>query len=353
MKTRSSILHQLRSTSTGLAGRSQERSEGEVWPAGRSQERSEGEVWLTGDALSCDLGISRAAVSKHVRALRQAGYQIDTAPNRGYCFRSAPDLLLADEVQPMATSKIIGKSQYQHYNTIGSTNAEARRMAEAGCPEGTLVVAEEQTSGKGRKGREWISPRQTGIYATLVLRPTLPLEDTPLLTLLAAIATAEAIIASTGTTPTIKWPNDILVNGKKVAGILTEVSSEVDRVEFALIGIGLNVNTPAKVLPKRLIFPATSLAIETGTPQHRPALLARWLEHFETEYAQLTAGNRQPLLDHWKTLASIIGRRVTIRRIHDSVSGTVEDIDCDGALLLHTPDGQSLRILSGDVSFEP
>jgi BirA family transcriptional regulator, biotin operon repressor / biotin---[acetyl-CoA-carboxylase] ligase len=325
MNSRSSILHKLRST----------------------------DDWLTGDTLSENLNISRAAVSKHVRALRQLGYEIETAPNRGYCLKSAPDLLLADEVQPLAKSKTIGQTGYKYFATVGSTNTEARRLAEKGAPEGTIVIAEEQTAGKGRKGRDWVSPKQTGIYATLILRPTLPIEDTPLLTLLAAVATCEAIVTSTGIPPTIKWPNDILMNGKKVAGILTEVSSEVDRVEFALIGMGLNVNTPAEALPERMIFPASSLAAETGTPVKRTALLACWLEEIETEYAQLIAGNRNALLDHWKALSGIMGRRVRIQRVHDSISGTIEDIDSDGALLLITPDGESLRVLSGDVSFEP
>jgi BirA family biotin operon repressor/biotin-[acetyl-CoA-carboxylase] ligase len=310
------------------------------------------DTWLTGDQLSANLDISRAAISKHVGILRQSGYEIATAPNRGYRFRSAPDLLYADEVQPLATSTTIGQTGYHHHLTVGSTNSEARQLAEAGAPEGTLVVSEEQTEGKGRKGRDWISPKQTGIYATLILRPTLPIEDTPLLTLLTAVATAEAIKEVTGLPATIKWPNDILINSRKVAGILTEVSSDVDRVEFALIGLGLNVNTPSSALPKRLLYPATSLRAEAGSTQPRQRILASWLCHFEAEYAGLCSGNRKSLLDHWKALANITGRKASIRRVHDSVSGTIQDIDEDGALLLKTNDNKIMRILSGDVSFD-
>jgi len=323
MNSRSSILQQLRSS----------------------------EGWISSNILSQELNISRAAISKHVKILRELGYKIETAPNRGYLFQSAPDLLLPEEVQPLSQSKFIGKTQYKHHHSTGSTNADARILAEGGCPEGTLVVAEEQTAGKGRKGREWTSPNHTGIYTTLILRPTLPLENTPLLTLLTAVVTAEAIIATTDITPTIKWPNDILLNGKKVAGILTEVSSEIDSVEYALIGIGINVNTQVKQLPKRPIYPASSLAAETGRQQNRALLLSQWLEIFETEYEQLISGNRQELLDHWKYLANIIGKEVTISRINDSISGTIKNIDSDGALLLQTETGQSQRILSGDVSF--
>jgi len=316
------------------------------------QQLRDADRWLTGDVVSRELGISRAAVSKQVRALRQAGYRIDTAPNRGYRFQSAPDLLLADEVQRLAVTAVMGQSRYEHHDRIDSTNAEARRLAEQGCPEGTLVVAETQTAGKGRKGRAWFSPTQAGIYATIVLRPSLPIEDTPLLTLLTAVSMTEAIIDTTGMRPTIKWPNDILVNGRKVAGILTEVSSEVDRVEFALVGIGLNVNTPRASLPTRMIFPATSLAAEAGAPQSRPKILACWLKHFEAEYEHLAAGNRTALLEHWKALADIAGRKVTIQRVHDRISGTVLGVDDDGALCVRTPAGSVVRILSGDVSFD-
>ncbi len=315
------------------------------------QQLRSSDEWISSNILSQELNISRAAISKHVKKLRELGYAIETAPNRGYHFQSAPDLLLPEELQPLTTSKFIGTAQYSHHQTAGSTNTEARTLAENGCPEGTLIVAEEQTAGKGRKGRDWASPMHTGIYATLILRPTLPLEDTPLLTLLTAVVTAEAIIATTNITPTIKWPNDILLNGKKIAGILTEVSSEIDRVEYALIGIGINVNTPTKQLPKRPIYPASSLAAETGIQHNRANLLAKWLEIFETEYEKLISGNRKQLLDHWKSLANIIGKKVTISRVNDSISGTIKDIDADGALLLKTKTNQNQRILSGDVSF--
>ncbi len=324
MSTRSSILRQLRSA----------------------------DDWITGDLLSRDLGISRAAVSKQVRALRDSGYSITTVPNRGYRFESAPDLLLADEILPLTTCRTFGKARYTHFHSVGSTNAQAHGLAEDGCPEGTVVVAEEQTEGKGRKGRDWSSPAGTGIYATLVLRPPLPLEDTPLLTLLTGVAAANAIIEATALPATIKWPNDLLVHEKKVAGVLTEVSSDIDRVDFVLIGFGLNVNTAPADLPRRPIFPATSLAAEVGTPQARKEILALWLANMESEYTKLLAGKRKRLLERWKALAGIIGRSATITRVTGDISGTVTDIDSDGALLLKTADGSEHRILSGDVKFD-
>ena len=311
-----------------------------------------GDTWISSNTLCRELDISRAAISKHVKSLRQLGYLIKTAPNRGYRFISAPDLLLPDEVLPLCSSSTMGKAQYHHHRTITSTNSEARSLAEAGCPEGTLVVAETQTAGKGRKGREWVSPQNSGIYASLVLRPYLPLEDTPLLTLMTAVVTAEAIIEATGITPTIKWPNDILVNGRKTAGILTEVSSEIDSVEYALIGIGINVNTPVKALPKRPIFPASSLAVESGASQSRTELLAKWLGIFELEYLKLIGGSRTQLLNHWKSLSDIIGRQVTINRINETITGTITDIDSDGALRLKTKGGKIRKVLSGDIKYK-
>ncbi len=310
------------------------------------------DAWITGEKLGERLHISRAAVSKHVQALRQTGYQIETLSKRGYHFLSAPDKLLPVEVLPLSTCKTFGKSLYEHYDTIDSTNIRARALAEAGCPNGALVVAEGQSEGRGRKGRLWTSPAGDGIYATLILHPKLPLEDTPLLTLLTAVATAQSIIEVADIQPAIKWPNDILVNGHKVAGILTEVSSDVDRVEFALIGIGLNVNTSAEELPDRPIFPASSLAIEAGSHLSRARLLAAWLDRMESAYSRFIAGDRESLLNSWKQLAGIMGKRVTIKRIHDSVSGTVKDIDSDGALILISDKGEQTRILSGDVKFD-
>lgn len=323
MATRTDILHDLRTAGT----------------------------WISGSRIGERFSISRAAVSKHVRALMAAGYDIESAPRRGYRYRAASNRLLAAEVQRLLKTATLGQNKYYHYNTIGSTHVTARQIAEKGCPEGSLVVAEMQSSGRGRKNRDWISPAESGIYATLVLRPLIPLEDTPLLTLAAAVAASEAVTATTALTPTIKWPNDILVNGHKVAGILTEVSSDIDRVEFALIGIGINVNTPLTDLPARPLFPASSLAIESGAPQSRAPILAHWLNHLESAYTRLIIGDRSTLLQRWKALAGIIGKTATIQRVHDTVHGVIDDLDTDGALLLRTPDGTLERILSGDITF--
>jgi len=309
------------------------------------------EGWISSASLCQELNISRAAISKQVKILCEHGYDIATAPRRGYCYKSAPNLLLSNEVLPQCRAKTVGRAQYHHNLTIDSTNTFARNLAESGCPHGTLIVAETQTDGKGRKDRDWVSPAGCGIYATLVLRPTLAPEDTPLLTLMTAIAAAESIIETTNLNPVIKWPNDILVNGKKIAGILTELSSDMDRVEYVLIGIGINVNTPRKQLPKRPIFPASSLAGESGKKYSRQKLLAKFLEIFETEYKNLIKGNRQQLLDHWKSLSDIIGRQVTIKRINDAPSGVITDIDSDGALQLKTKTGEFIKILSGDISY--
>ncbi len=309
--------------------------------------------WLSGQAISDDLGCSRAAVAKHMRTLEREGYRIESAPRRGYRLAGVPDRLIASEVQPLLHTDTFGRECYQHADTTGSTNDDARILAAKGCPSGALVVAETQSAGRGRHGREWVSPPGGGIYATLVLRPQLALEHVPLFTLTAAVAAADAVAAVCDLAPTIKWPNDLLVNSRKVVGILTEAVSEVESVDFLLIGIGINVNTPAVQLPERPIYPASSLAIEAGRPLDRKALLAAWVERMEFWNTRLEARAFDELLSAWHAYAGIIGRGVIITQPHGEVHGTVQGTAEDGALLLERDDGTHCRILSGDLRFAP
>ncbi len=259
--------------------------------------------------------------------------------------------LTAATVLPLAAARVLGKSRYQHLQTTGSTNADAHRLGEDGAPHGTLVVAESQTQGKGRQGRDWISPTGQGIYATLLLRPSgLAVEDTPLLTLLAAVAAVEAINRTCpGLGPSIKWPNDILVRQRKVAGILSEAAYAGQTLDFVLVGIGINVNTPVEALPRRPLYPATSLATEAGHPLSRHALLAHWLTRMEDWLLILMEGGHVSLREQWMQYAGMTGRQVTVQQQSESIQGTVTGIANDGSLLLRTTDGQIQRILSGDV----
>jgi BirA family biotin operon repressor/biotin-[acetyl-CoA-carboxylase] ligase len=256
-------------------------------------------------------------------------------------------------VLPLAGTRLLGHQIYRYLETTASTNTDARALGEAGAPHGSLVVAETQTAGRGRHERRWLSPRGLGIYATLLLRPPgLPVSEFPLLTLLAAVAAVEAIsrtVPALG--PSIKWPNDILIDGRKVGGILAEMPDGAAAVPCILLGIGINVNTPADMLPDRPIYPASSLALEAGHTVSRAALLAAWLQRVEYWLERLEHGQSECLLARWTECASMTGRRVSVTQQTDVRQGIVCGIAADGALLLRTDDGQTLRILSGDLRF--
>jgi BirA family biotin operon repressor/biotin-[acetyl-CoA-carboxylase] ligase len=284
------------------------------------------------------------------RGMKTAERALKSGKGR-HASRPAGDRLSADDVLPLAGTRMLGHGLYRYLETTGSTNDDARAMGAAGAPHGSLVVAETQTCGRGRHDRIWVSPPATGIYATLLLRPGLPPEQTPLISIAAAVAVAEAVRQTTGLVPAIKWPNDLLVNTRKVAGILTEASTTASTVEFVLTGIGINVNTPVDALPVRPLFPATSLAVETGGPVSRAALLAALLGRFEYWLDGLRNGACAALTARWMDYACTTGRAVAVKDMPGEVSGIVRGIAPDGALLLQTGDGRIVRILSGDLRF--
>ena len=296
--------------------------------------------------------MSRNAVSKHVRQLRADGYTIEASPRKGYRLVASPDRLLPQAIAAALRTAIIGRGEIHHYPTTDSTNTRAREYARAGCPDGSLVVAEHQSSGRGRKGRSWFSPPGTGIYATLVLRPPLAPEHAPMLTLGAAVAIAEALREHAGIDAAIKWPNDVLVGGRKIAGILTEMVGDVDSVEFAALGFGLNVNLPAARVPAGIRDTATSVQIETGQPTDRLALLVHCLTAFDSVYELIRRHRLGEILSRWRELSNFVGRRVRVDTIAGRERGVVSDIGPEGALILQTDDGRHHRILSGDVTVE-
>jgi BirA family transcriptional regulator, biotin operon repressor / biotin---[acetyl-CoA-carboxylase] ligase len=307
--------------------------------------------WVSGEALARQLGISRAGVAKQIGVLRAAGYTIQAARRLGYRLASVPDKLLPERLAPLLKTTRLGRGVVIHTDSIASTNQEALRLAGEGCADGTLVLAETQTAGRGRRGRLWESPTGVGIYASLVLRPDLPLDRVPLLTLLTAVAAAEAIHAVTGEAPQIKWPNDLLLNGRKIAGVLIEVASEIDALDYAVIGLGINVNTPPAALPPRPIYPASSLLAELGHPVDRVELLAAWLNRMETWQGRLTtATGAARLLSRWRALAGTLGRLFTVHTGRATIRGHALDLDRDGALILVDRDGAHHRILSGDLA---
>ena len=308
------------------------------------------ESWISGETLAAGLMVSRSAVWKQVRALQDEGYLIESSTKKGYRLRKRSELLLPAEIRDGLRTALFGQERIDYFPRIDSTNIRARMIAAEGAPEGSVVVAEEQLQGKGRRGRVWFSPAGEGIYCSVILRPRIPPYDAPQLVLASAVAAAETLLGHTALPVAIKWPNDILVSGRKIAGILTEMSVDMDRIDYVIIGLGLNVNTPAENLPPEIAGIATSLRAETGQTISRAALLRTYLEKLEGLYALFQERNFEPIRERWLDLAKIIGRQVKIAGVETTYEGEVVDIDPNGFLILKSADGTTQRILAGDVS---
>ncbi|MDY0383929.1 biotin--[acetyl-CoA-carboxylase] ligase [Trichlorobacter sp.] len=306
--------------------------------------------FVSGEQLSRTLGVSRTAVWKRIAVLRDAGYGIEALPSQGYRLVTRPDLLSADQLAVGLSSTCLIGQRLVCLDEVGSTNLEAFRLAEAGAVEGTTVLAERQTAGKGRLGRQWVSPGGVNLYLSVVLRPELPPYEAPQLTFLSAVAVARTIEELTSMQPAIKWPNDLLLDNRKVAGLLNEMSAETDRVAFVILGIGVNLNMTADQFPDDLRTPATSLAVASGRPVSRVTFAARLLSNLDQEYARFCASGFGPVRDEWARRCNAFGRQVAVTVANQTLQGPFAGIDHDGALLLRLPDGRLERIMSGDVS---
>lgn len=300
--------------------------------------------YVSGEELSHSVGVSRTAIWKQIERLREEGYKILAQPHRGYQLVSIPDRLIPQELSWNLQTQRIGK-RIHAYESTNSTMDIAHRLASSGEPEGTVVVAEGQTKGRGRLGRNWISPKGKGIYASILLRPTLQLSEVPLVTLLVAVAVARAIESETGLRPEIKWPNDVMIKGKKVAGILTELNAELNRVHYVILGIGMNVNTSKTGLPAY----ATSLAEELGFRVDRLALARAFLTQLDRSYAEFIAHGSQTILEAWRGFASFLGRRVRVAVQGRTVDGQAVDVDPTGSLLVRTDTGLVETVSAGEV----
>lgn len=301
-------------------------------------------AYLSGEEISRRFKISRAGIWKNIEELRKNGYAIEAVPNLGYSLKSVPDKLFPREIQSGLKTKIFGQNII-HFETTETTMRPAfeRGLNDEG--EGVLIVAETQTKGKGRMGRSWVSPKSKGIYASLLLRPQFHPTDVAKLTLMAAIAIAEAVQKVTGVLTKIKWPNDVLVEGKKLAGILTEMDAEMERVKFVVVGFGINVNTPESALPDG----STSLKQLTGKNISRIQLLQEILWALEMWYLNIKKNGFNAGLKRWKELTSTLGSKVKIVESGQSIIGMAEDIDDYGGLLIRLDSGKLIRRMSGDV----
>jgi BirA family biotin operon repressor/biotin-[acetyl-CoA-carboxylase] ligase len=291
-----------------------------------------------------------AVVAQRITELGRLGYEIVATPHFGFRLAGAPDVLHADDlISRLPQPRVIGRD-IQVFQQTSSTNDIVDKLARDGVREGVVVFAETQTRGRGRLGREWLSPPGQGLWFSVLLRPQLPPSQVTQLTIAAATAVARAIRSQTGLTPQIKWPNDILIGGKKAVGILTELSAELDRVRYVVIGIGVDVN--AESFPGELGAIATSLALAAGRKFSRSEIAAAILQELDHDYARITQGEFAALAEEWEQQCVTLGQRAQIHIGNRTVSGRCESLDNDGALLVRTDHGHLERIIGGDVVME-
>lgn len=303
------------------------------------------DCFVSGEQLAKHLKVSRTAVWKQIKTLQELGYEIESVKNKGYQLISRPDTPLSEEITPGLNTKIVGKKNF-YFKTLPSTNIIAKQKIKENIPEGTVIVADVQTSGKGRKNRTWYSP-EGGLWFSVVLYPHIPPQNGMLITMASSVSVAQAIKEITGVNPMVKWPNDLLLNGKKICGILTELDAEMDRINYAVVGIGINVNNP---LSEELQEKATSLSQEIGSLVSRVKLLRSILKYLDTNYDKLISREYDSIRELWFSHTNIIGRKIQVQDEKTVVEGVVTDVDDSGCLILDTEDGR-VRVVSGDVTY--
>src|SRR6266446_5484933 len=305
-------------------------------------------IVISGARVAREIGVSRSTVWKWVERLRELGVRVKGHPRSGYFLERVPDILTADMLRQRLKGGLFGKRIY-HFLKVDSTNRVALELGHAGEPEGAVILGEEQTAGRGRAGRKWHSERAAGIYVTLLLRPKLAPVQAPLLTMMAGLSAHSAVQALTGLVVDLKWPNDLLIQGKKVGGILTEMHAEPNQVRFVIVGIGLNVNQ--EKFPGELANIATSLRVETGKPQSRMELLVRLLREFESDYNRFVREGVAGVIARFESVSSYAkGKRVRVTSGTESYSGTTAGLGPEGLLQVEREDGRITAVISGDVT---
>lgn len=307
--------------------------------------------YVSGQDLCSRLGVSRTAVWKAVKQLEEEGCRIEALRNKGYRLTAVEDGITGAQIGSLLQTKYMGRNLV-YFPETDSTNIQVKRLAEAGSPEGTLVVAESQTAGKGRRGRNWSSPPGSSIYMSYLLRPKIPPYSASMLTLLAGMACARAVREETGLEAKIKWPNDLVLKGKKICGILTEMSTELEEIHYIFTGIGINVNQTE--FPEEIRDMATSLKLESekkGENFSRSALIAscmKWFEHYYEEF--LLQGDFSKLKEEYEGMLANLGREVVVLDPAGEYSGICRGIDETGRLLVELPGREVRAVLSGEVS---
>lgn len=311
------------------------------------------EGYLSGQELCSQLGISRTAVWKYMKQLKEEGYQIQAVPNKGYCLIDVPDILGESEISSRLTTKWAGRNVYFLEET-DSTNLQAKHLADAGAVSGTLVVTDCQTKGRGRRGRMWESPRGSSVYMTLLMRPEILPGRASMLTLVMGLSVAQVIqkvleLEKSESCVQIKWPNDVVLSGKKLVGILTEMNAQIDYIEYLVIGVGINVNTGE--FPEELKDKATSLLKELGHPVNRAQLIAEIMQAFEKNYGIFEkTQDLSGLIEDYQAISANYQQPVRVLEPGNEYTGIARGINKLGELLVEREDGTVENVYSGEVS---
>lgn len=302
--------------------------------------------FVSGENLAMQLNVSRTAIWKQIKILRNYSYNIESVKKRGYRLVSRPDIPRFEEMSAYLNTKIIGK-EIIYLENIDSTNIFAKKLAKDGISEGCVIIAGKQKKGRGRKNRTWSSP-EGGLWFSIILYPRIHPQNAMIITMVASISIIEAITKRINSkSVVIKWPNDILVGGKKICGILTEFDAEMDRINFVVIGIGINVNNELK---NELNDIATSFKIETDMKYSIVELLADILNNFDKNYNYIKIGKLSYIKDSWLKYANIIGKNIKVIYENAFLYGEVINVDNDGSLLIKTKEGEK-RIICGDITY--
>lgn len=305
--------------------------------------------FVSGQEISEQLKVSRTAIWKYINGLKEEGYEIESVSRKGHMLLSTPDILNYEEISEYLSTQHMGREIF-YYNSIDSTNIKAKELAYNNEGHGTVVIAEEQTHGRGRLGRDWSSPNRKGIWMSIILKPQIEPQDAAKITQIAAAAVWKAI-NQIGVITQIKWPNDIVLNGKKVCGILTEMSGELNRLNYLVVGIGINANIDNNEFPKEIQNMATSLKNETGKEINRRELVALILNNFEALYNKLIDDNStEEAIKICKENSALIGKDVRLIIKGEEKEGKAVDINGDGELIVKDKEGNISKVISGEVS---
>lgn len=305
--------------------------------------------FVSGEKISEELGVTRAAVWKNINKLKEEGYVIDSISKNGYKLVSSPDLLTIYEISDFLNTKYIGRNII-HFDSIDSTNTKAKELASSGALDGAIVIGEEQKGGRGRFDRKWCSPKYKGIWMSIILRPNIDPINASTITLIGAAAVYKALKDFNIETE-IKWPNDIILNNKKLCGILTEMSSELNQINYIVIGIGVNVNITIEEFPKDIQDIATSLKIETGKSISRQRLTAAILNHFEKLYEEfILENNLSTTIDICRKNSYLIGKGIELYNRGQLISAKAVDLSDEGLLVIENENGRVEKVISGEVT---